>query len=79
MQCALKAAKALGDDLRWSVVDSIPISDFDINGLTVLKDLKQSLASQSMKLVLAGRQSEIGSGLQRIGELVENVSELTFP
>ena len=40
MQCSLKAAKALGDDLRWSVVDSIPISDFDINGLTVLKDLK---------------------------------------
>ena len=78
-QCALKAAQASDDGLRWFVIDTIPISDIDLNGLAVLKDLQQRLASQNVKLVLAGRQSEIGAGLQRIGEPVENVSELTFP
>ena len=74
-QCALKAAKASGEDLRWFVIDTIPISDLDINGVTVLKDLKQKLAGQNVKLVLAGRQSEIETGLRQIGEQVENVSE----
>ena len=78
-QCALKAARASGEDLRWFVIDTIPISDIDINGVTVLKDLKQKLAGQNVKLVLAGRQSEIETGLRQIGEQVENVSELTFP
>ena len=78
-QCALKAARASGDDLRWFVIDTIPISDIDINGVTVLKDLKQKLAGQNVKLVLAGRQSEIETGLRQIGEQVENVSELTYP
>ena len=61
------------------MIDTIPISDIDINGVTVLKDLKQKLAGQNVKLVLAGRQSEIETGLRQIGEQVENVSELTFP
>ena len=78
-QCALKAARASGEDLRWLVIDTIPISDIDINGVTVLKDLKQKLAGQNVKLVLAGRQSEIETGLRQIGEQVENVSELTYP
>ena len=78
-QCALKAAKSSGDDLRWFVIDTIPISDIDINGVTVLKDLKQKLAGQNVKLVLAGRQSEIETGLRQIGEQVKNVSELTYP
>ena len=78
-QCALKAARASGEDLRWFVIDTIPISDIDINGVTVFKDLKQKLAGQNVKLVLAGRQSEIETGLRQIGEQVENVSELTYP
>ena len=78
-QCALKAARASGENLRWFVIDTIPISDIDINGVTVLKDLKQKLAGQNVKLVLAGRQSEIETGLRQIGEQVENVSELTYP
>ena len=78
-QCAPKAARASGEDLRWFVIDTIPISDIDINGVTVLKDLKQKLAGQNVKLVLAGRQSEIETGLRQIGEQVENVSELTYP
>ena len=78
-QCALKAAKASGDDLRWFVIDTIPISEIDINGVVVLKDLKQRLASQNVQLVLAGRQSEFVTRMRQMGEPTENVSELTYP
>ena len=78
-QCALAAVRASGDDLRWFVIDAIPISDVDINGLAVLKDLQQKLASRNVKLVWAGRQSEFLSCLREMGELTERVSELTYP
>ena len=78
-QCALKAAKASGEDLRWFVIDTIPISEIDINGVVVLKDLKQRLASQNVQLVLAGRQSEFVTRMRHMGEPTENVSELTYP
>ena len=78
-QCALKAVQASGDDLRWFVIDTIPISEIDINGVVVLKDLKQRLASQNVQLVLAGRQSEFVTRMRHMGEPAENVSELTYP
>ncbi len=78
-QCALTAATASGDDLRWFVIDTIPISEIDINGVVVLKDLKQRLASQNVQLVLAGRQSEFVTRMRQMGEPTENVSELTYP
>ena len=78
-QCALKAANASGEDLRWFVIDTIPISEIDINGVVVLKDLKQRLASQNVQLVLAGRQSEFVTRMRQMGEPTENVSELTYP
>ena len=78
-QCALKAVQASGDDLRWFVIDTIPISEIDINGVVVLKDLKQRLASQNVQLVLAGRQSEFLTRMRHMGEPAENVSELTYP
>lgn len=78
-QCALAAVRASGDDLRWFVIDAIPISDVDINGLAVLKDMQQMLASRNVKLVWAGRQSEFLSCLRGMGEPTERVSELTYP
>ena len=78
-QCALKAVQASGDDLRWFVIDTIPISEIDINGVVLLKDLKQRLASQNVQLVLAGRQSEFVTRMRHMGEPAENVSELTYP
>ena len=35
----LASAQESGDDLRWFVIDAIPISDIDINGLEALKEL----------------------------------------
>ena len=78
-QCALSAAQASGDDLRWFVIDAIPISDIDINGLVVLKDLQQKLASRNIQLVWAGRQSELLMCLERMGEPTAAVSDLIYP
>ena len=78
-QCALASAQACGDDLRWFVIDAIPISDIDINGLAVLKDLQQKLASRNIQLVWAGRQSEFLMCLERMGEPTTAVSDLTYP
>ena len=78
-QCALSAAQASGTDLRWFVIDAIPISDIDINGLAVLKDLQQKLASRNIQLVWAGRQSEMLMCLERMGEPTAAVSDLIYP
>ena len=78
-QCALSAAQASGDDLRWFVIDAIPISDIDINGLVVLKDLQQKLVSRNIQLVWAGRQSELLMCLERMGEPTAAVSDLIYP
>lgn len=78
-QCALSAAQASGTDLRWFVIDAIPISDIDINGLVVLKDLQQKLASRDIQLVWAGRQSELLMCLERMGEPTAAVSDLIYP
>ena len=84
-QCALSAAQASGDDLRWFVIDAIPISDIDIdidiniNGLVVLKDLQQKLLSRNIQLVWAGRQSELLMCLERMGEPTAAVSDLIYP
>ena len=74
-----EGTKASGEDLRWFVIDTIPISEIDINGVVMLKDLKQRLASQNVQLVLAGRQSEFVTRMRHIGEPIENVSELRYP
>ena len=78
-QCALSAAQASGTDLRWFVIDAIPISDMDINGLEVMKDLHQKLASRNIQLVWAGRQSEMLMCLERMGEPTAAVSDLIYP
>ena len=78
-QCALSAAQASGTDLRWFVIDAIPISDMDINGLEVMKDLHQKLASRNIQLVWAGRQSEMLMCLERMGEPIAAVSDLIYP
>ena len=78
-QCALSAAQASGKDLRWFVIDAIPISDIDINGLVVLKDLQQKLVSRNIQLVWAGRQSELLMCLERMGEPTAAVSDLIYP
>ncbi|MAH58373.1 MAG: MFS transporter, partial [Synechococcus sp. ARS1019] len=75
----LASAQESGDDLRWFVIDAIPISDIDINGLGALKELQNKLASRNLQLVWAGPQSELLICLKRMGEARTAVNELTYP
>mgnify|MGYP001229189020 CR=1 FL=1 len=78
IQCALIAGWASGDDLRCFVVNTILISH-RYQWFSGVERPQAKLGKSDVKLVLAGRQSEIGTSFQRIGEPVENVSELIFP
>ena len=78
-QRALAAVKASGGELRWFVIDAVPISDIDINGLAVLKDLQQQLQRQNISLIWAGRQSEFLNLIAQIGENTDGLDKLTYP
>ncbi|MCP1850531.1 MULTISPECIES: SulP family inorganic anion transporter [unclassified Bradyrhizobium] len=55
---ALAAAEAAGPELRWFVIDAIPVSQIDINGLYALRDLRERLEARGASLILAGRKAE---------------------
>ena len=66
-QRALAAADAAGKDVRWFVIDAIPISDIDVNGLYALRDLNVELEARGTTLILAGRRTEFLTWLREIG------------
>ena len=78
-QRALAAADAGGSDLKWFVIDTIPIADVDINGLYALRDLKNMLDTRGVTLVLAGRRTEFLTWFKRIGIYRPEHDELIFP
>lgn len=49
-QRALAAADAGGKDVSWFVIDAIPISDIDVNGLYALRDLNMEFEARGTKL-----------------------------
>jgi len=76
---ALAAANAAGPDLQWFVIDAIPISDVDINGLYALRDLREALGARGTVLVLAGRRTEFLNGLREIGHYRAEHEQRIFP
>jgi high affinity sulfate transporter 1 len=78
-QRALVAADAAGKDLRWFVVDAIPISDIDVNGLYALRDLNTELEARDATLILAGRRTEFLIWLREIGVFRTELDNRLFP
>ena len=60
---ALAAVNQQGADLRWFVLDMIPLTQLDITGIDALMDLQVELASRGVELVAAGRRSENALGI----------------
>ena len=54
-------------DLEWFVIDAIPISDIDTDGLYALRDLNQMLAQRGVTMIIAGRRTEFLDWLRQIG------------
>jgi high affinity sulfate transporter 1 len=78
-QRALVAADAAGKEVRWFVIDAIPISDIDVNGLYALRDLKLELESRGTTLMLAGRRTELLIWLRKIGVFRAELDSRLFP
>src|SRR5262249_17639158 len=73
-QRALAAADAAGPNLQWFVIDAIPISDIETNGLYALRELNATLEARGAVLVVAGRRTEVLNwfhGLGLYGEVYE--------
>ena len=78
-QRALAAADAAGKDVRWFVIDAIPISDIDVNGLYTLRDLNVELEARGTTLILAGRRTEFLIWLREIGLYRTELDNRLFP
>jgi high affinity sulfate transporter 1 len=78
-QRALAAADAAGKDVRWFVIDAIPISDVDVSGLYALRDLNGELEARGTTLVLAGRRTEFLIWLREIGLYRPELDNRLFP
>jgi MFS superfamily sulfate permease-like transporter len=78
-QRALAAADGAGKDLRWFVIDAIPISDIEVNGLYALRDLNLELEARGATLMLAGRRTELLIWLREIGVFRAELDNRLFP
>ncbi len=78
-QRALAVADAAGPELRWFVIDAIPISHIDVTGLYALRDLRETLEARGITLILAGRRTEILNGLRKTGLYQPEYEERLFP
>ncbi len=76
---ALAAIDAAGPDLRWFVLDLIPLTQFDVTGIYTLQELADELKRRGAKLVMAGRRTEISQWLDRRGLLEHAHMDLHFP
>jgi high affinity sulfate transporter 1 len=55
-----KAQAAMADaELKWFVLDAIPVTQLDITGRQALEDLAQTLHERGAQLVFAGRMTEM--------------------
>ena len=72
-------ADAAGSELRWFVIDAIPISHVDVTGLYALRDLQETLEARGANLILAGRQTEVLTGLRETGLYRPEYEERLFP
>ena len=54
----LDAVDAAGPELKWFVLDMIPVNMIDVTGLNVAIDLIQTLRSRGVTFVAAGRLTE---------------------
>lgn len=54
----LAAADTAGPELKWLVIDMIPVTMVDATGIYTVKDVLQTLTARGVMLGIAGRQTE---------------------
>lgn len=66
-------------DLKWFVLDMVPVTMVDSTGYYVIKDLAESLRARGIELVLAGRATEIQRWADEHGFQLNEDSARRYP
>ena len=66
-QEARRAVATAGRDLRFFVLDAIPITGHDVTGRATFRELDQELLAQGVQIVIAGRETELMEWRERTG------------
>jgi high affinity sulfate transporter 1 len=76
---ALDAVGAAGPDLKWFVIDALPVTGLDVTGLYALEELRTELHRRGALLVVAGRHTETTNWLTRKALPRELLADRHFP
>lgn len=64
---ALKAVADAGPEVRWLVLDAVPVTSHDVTGRRALRELERELGARDIAIALAGRQTEIANWRRETG------------
>ena len=78
-QQALAAIAAAGSELKWFVLDALPVTQLDATGYDALEDLSRALRASGAELVLAGRLTESDQARRARGLTQGRVVARHFP
>jgi len=73
----MAAVDAAGPELKWFVLDMLPVTTVDATGLYTANDVIDALAARGVSVILAGRQTEWAQWRQRRGLAPQEVR--SFP
>ena len=76
---ALAAADAAGPELRWFVLDMLPVTMMDATGLETVRETFDALRERDVVVATAGRKAEWTEWGRRRGFSEEDVHALLFP
>jgi MFS superfamily sulfate permease-like transporter len=77
-QRAILAAQTAGPELKYFVLDAIPIGMIDVTGLYALGDLKTELNQRGITLFIAGRRTELLDWFRKTGVYRQEFDDLFF-
>jgi len=75
----LDAISGAGPDLRWFVLDAIPVSQIDVTGWHILTELMDELKERQIRFVFAGRRSQIRGYASDARFPLDKIARHSFP
>jgi high affinity sulfate transporter 1 len=76
---AIAAAEAAGPDLKWFVIDMIPVPMIDVTGLYAAEEVVSILASRGVMFATAGRETEWNTWIKRSDRKLQDKAVRSFP